>query len=254
MNKSEKGRQFEDYIAFIYEQLLLLDNDNAKVKKNVILEKGGSEHQIDVYYEFTKANITHRVAIECKDWEKPVDQKEVASFESYINHLRNITGVVVSRNGFTDGAFRYANQTGLKLLTPDDLPNFINAIGLNLQKVYMPNSDEPAEPFYTLLCVDQNGDWTGEYYLEYYNGIGKTMPLFISKKHGSEYLTLRNENNLAVRPLKRGHINFIVDLSLKGLGGLEGLNFSLIVLPFAQDKVPGCIAIGAHDFKAEYLE
>jgi len=86
MNKSSKGQEFEDYFAFIYEQLLLLDRDNAKVKKNVVLEKGGTEHQIDVYYEFTKVNITHRVAIECKNWEKPVDQKEIASFESYINH------------------------------------------------------------------------------------------------------------------------------------------------------------------------
>jgi len=254
MNKSSKGQEFEDYFAFIYEQLLLLDRDNAKVKKNVVLEKGGTEHQIDVYYEFTKVNITHRVAIECKNWEKPVDQKEIASFESYINHLRNITGVVISKSGFTDGAYKYANQTGLKLLTPDDLPNFINVIGLNMQKVYMPNADEPAEPFYTLLCVDKNGDWTGEYYIEEYNGIGKTMPLFISKKHGLEYLALRNEPGLAVLPLKRGHINFIVDLSLKGLGGLDGLIFSLVVLPFAQDEVPGCIGIGARNFKAEYLQ
>ena len=230
MNKSEKGRRFEEYIAFIYEQLLLLDNDNAIVKKNVILEKYDTEHQIDVYYEFTKANIVHRVAVECKNWEKPVDQKEIASFESYINHLRNIIGVVVAKNGFTQGALKYAESKGLILLTPEDLPNFINAIGLNMKKVYIPKADEPAEPFYTLLFIDNNGNWTGEYLIEEYPKAGKTMPLFISKKHATEYLKLRKEKNLAVLPLKRGHINFIVDLSLKGLGGLDNLLFGSLEL------------------------
>ena len=88
--------------------MLLLDEDNTIVKKNITLEKDNSKYQIDVYYEFTKANIKHRVAIECKNWEKPVDRKEVAYFESYINHLRNITGVIVSKNGFTSGAKEYA--------------------------------------------------------------------------------------------------------------------------------------------------
>lgn len=253
MNKSEKGRLFEDYIAFIYEQLLLLDNDNAIVKKNIVLEKDNTEHQIDVYYEFTKANIVHRVAIECKNWEKPVDQKEMASFESYINHLRNIIGVVVAKKGFTDGAIKYAESKGLKLLTPEDLPNFINAIGLNLQKVYMPKADELAEPFYTILYVDNKGSWTGNYYIEEYKDVPKVMPLFISKKHGLEYLKFKNEENLAVYPLKRGHINSIVDFSLKGFGGLDNLYFSLILLPFVKDVNPMSIAIKVKDFKKEYL-
>lgn len=251
MNSSKKGKLFEDYVAFIYEQLLL--QDNIDVRKDVTLEKDGNKHQIDIYYEFKKADIIHRVAIECKNWEKPVDKKELASFESYINDLRNVVGVVVAKNGFTNGAYEYAKTKELILKTPDDLPNFIQGIGLNLQKVYIPNPDEYAEPFYTLLCTDNKENWTGEYYIEEYkNGI-KTIPLFISKKHGMEYLKLRKEKNIAVRPLKRGHINFIVDLSLKGLGGLENLSFSLIVLPFVSEKQPMCIAMAAKDFKNEYL-
>jgi len=251
MNKSKKGKLFEDYVAFIYEQLLL--SENVSVKKNVTLEKNGNEHQIDIYYEFKMADIIHRVAIECKNWEKPVDKPTLAIFESYTNDLRNIVGVIVAKNGFTSGAKSYAKSKGLILKTPEDLPNFIQGVGLNLQKVYLPKDDEYAEPFYTLLCIDDKGDWTGEYYIEGFKDLNKTIPLFISKKHGLEYLNLRNEKSLAVRPLKREHINFIVELSLKNLGGLDNLHFSLILLPFVSDKSPMSIAFKAIDFKNEYL-
>lgn len=250
-NSTEKGKRFEDYIAFIYEQLLLLDN--IEVKKDVILEKNGNKHQIDVYYEFYKAKTIHRVAIECKNWERPVDKKELASFESYINDLKNVTGVVIAKNGFTKGAIVYSKSKGLVLKTPQDLPNFIQSIGLNLQKVYMPSSDEHGEPFYTLLCTNNDGSWNGEYYLEGYKDLNKVMPLFISRKHGNEYLTKRNETNLAVFPLKRGHINFIADMAIKDLGGFKGLCFSLILLPFVNELNPMPVAFKANDFKKEYL-
>ena len=102
-SSTEKGKRFEDYIAFIYEQLLLLEN--IEVKKDMILEKNGNKYQIDIYYEFYKAKTIHRVAIECKNWERPVDKKELASFESYISDIKSITDVVVAKNGFTNGCY-----------------------------------------------------------------------------------------------------------------------------------------------------
>ncbi len=252
MNKTEKGTSFENYIAFIYEQLLLLDKDNSVVKKNIFLEKDQSKYQIDVYYEFSKANIKHCVAVECKNWEKPVDRKEVAYFESYINHLRNITGVIVSKNGFTSGAKEYALSRGIKLLTLDDLPSFINAIGLNLQKVYFADKNETAEPFYTILWLDNQENWTGEYFIEEYKDLKNTIPLFISKKHAQDYIDLRKNKKIGVRPLKKGHLNYIVNLSLKGLGGLDNLYFSLILFPFVNGS-HNSIALKALDFKNEYL-
>jgi hypothetical protein len=219
----------------------------------LILEKNGNKHQIDIYYEFYKAQTIHRVAIECKNWEKPVDKKELASFESHISDLKNITGVVVAKNGFTDGAKTYAESKGLILKTPQQLPDYIQSIGLNLQKVFIPSKDENGEPFYILLCINNDGSWNGEYFLERYKEMEKVMPLFISRKHGEEYLKKRGEPNLAVFPLKRKHINFIADMAIKNLGGLKRLCFSLILLPFSNDVNPICVVFKAKDFKEEYL-
>ncbi|WP_336686457.1 restriction endonuclease [Chryseobacterium bernardetii] len=250
-NSTEKGKKFEDYIAFIYEQLLLLDN--IKVEKGLILEKNGNKHQIDIYYEFIKAQNLHRVAIECKNWERPVDKKELASFESYINDLKNITGVVVAKNGFTDGAKTYAESKGLILKTPQQLPDFMQSVGLNLQKVYMPSKDESGEPFYTLLCVNNGDNWNGEYYLEGFKDMDIVMPLFISRKHGEDYLKRIGEVHLAVFPLKKQHINFIADMAIKNLGGFKGLRFSLMLLPFSDEVKPMRAVFKAKDFKEEYL-
>ena len=42
-------------------------------------------------------------------------------------------------------ATTYAESKGLILKTPQDLPDFMQSIGLNLQKVYMPSADEYGE-------------------------------------------------------------------------------------------------------------
>lgn len=252
MNTTEKGDLFEAYISFIYKQLLLLERDHSKVQRKVILEKENAKYEIDIYYEFTKAKIKHRVAIECKNRNRPVERKEVACFESYINHLRNITGVMVAKNGFTTGAEEYAKSMGIKLLTPAQLPNFINVIGLNLKSAYLTNENDLAEPFYTILWVNEQGEWTGDYFIEDFGSLNKVMPLFISKKHGQEYIATRQDKDIALRPLRREHINFIVDLSLSKLGGLDDLNFSLIFFPLSSLN-DYCPTLKAADLKTEYL-
>jgi hypothetical protein len=138
MNTTAKGKEFEEYVAHIYELLLKLENEHTLLSRDIKLVKNGVEHQIDIYYEFTKANVPHRVAIECKNRETPVHQKELAAFESGIGHLKDITGVVISKSGYTEGAIHYAEEMGIKLINYDELPHFINLIGLNLHKAFIP--------------------------------------------------------------------------------------------------------------------
>ena len=78
-------------------------------------------------------------------------------------------------------------------------PNFINVIGLNLEKIYLTDEHETAEPFYTVLWLSESGNWTGEYYLEDYENLKNIMPLFISKKHPQEFIALRKDKNIGVK-------------------------------------------------------
>lgn len=51
-----------------------MKDDGIVVGQDVqITDKYGRSHQVDVYYQFVMAGITHKVAIECKDYGRPID-------------------------------------------------------------------------------------------------------------------------------------------------------------------------------------
>ncbi len=58
--------EYELFTREIYQQLVDADTIKAiKVQHNVKLEgKSGQKHQIDVYWEYEIAGVTHKVAIE----------------------------------------------------------------------------------------------------------------------------------------------------------------------------------------------
>ncbi|ASA20539.1 restriction endonuclease [Paenibacillus donghaensis] len=120
-----KGITFETFVHEVYSAILRLEDKTVLISKNVtILGKTGASHQFDVYYEFTKAIVKHRVAIECKNHRRPVDKGKVGEFKSKILDIDNLMGIMVSASGYQSGASTYANGTGIVLMTLDDLPTY----------------------------------------------------------------------------------------------------------------------------------
>ena len=66
--------EYELFTQQIYQQLVNLDVKwKTEVQHNVKLEgRSGQIHQIDVYWEYEIAGNKHRVAIECKNYNKLV--------------------------------------------------------------------------------------------------------------------------------------------------------------------------------------
>lgn len=95
------GLELESYVKYVYENILNLKGENIIVSQNtIIFGNTGAKHEIDVFYQFTKADIIHKVAIECKDTGDPVPKGKVQEFFAKIEDIPNIIGVMISKNGY----------------------------------------------------------------------------------------------------------------------------------------------------------
>lgn len=101
----------------VYQQLVDADTVKAtKVQHNVKLEgKSGQKHQIDVYWEYEIAGVTHRVAIECKNYNNPIAISKVRDFYGVLSDLNNVAGIMVTKAGFQEGAKKFAKQYSISL-------------------------------------------------------------------------------------------------------------------------------------------
>lgn len=114
MNPNTK---YELFTHEIYRQLGQAAKLNAAdVQHNVKLEgRSGQKHQIDVYWEYEKDGMTHRVAIECKNYSRRISLEKVCAFKGVLDDLDGVSGIMVSKVGFQKGAKKYAQQYGISL-------------------------------------------------------------------------------------------------------------------------------------------
>ena len=127
--------EFELFTQRVYQKLV--NNDvvkPTKVEHNVKLQgKSGCEHQIDVYWEYEIAGNKHRVAMECKYYNKRVEKEKVCAFQGVLADLDNVEGIMVTKIGFQKGAKMYAKQYDISLKelrapTRDDIVGEITTI------------------------------------------------------------------------------------------------------------------------------
>lgn len=86
------GASLEKDVQQIYTYLLNMRDEGVVVGNPVFMTgKSGVQHEVDVYYEFSRTGIRHRVAIECKDWATPVSKGQIQEFESKLRDIGNIT-------------------------------------------------------------------------------------------------------------------------------------------------------------------
>ena len=128
--------EYERFTQEVYQQLLNCRHPNiVNVQHNIkLVGRSGCKHQIDVYWEYEKDGVKHRVAIECKNYSKHVPKEKVCAFHSKISDLDGVEGIMVSKKGFQSGAKQYAKAYGIslqELRAPEGEENIIGKLMLS---------------------------------------------------------------------------------------------------------------------------
>lgn len=128
------GRSYELLVAAVFQTLLAQEKvENVLVQQNVTIAGITGSHQIDVYWEFVFAGITHRVVVQAKDWNKKVEQGEVLKLKAVLDDIpHQPRGIFVSAKGYQRGASKIAKARGIELYTliqDEDKPLIMTVIG-----------------------------------------------------------------------------------------------------------------------------
>ena len=125
--------EYEKFTQEIYQELVNADVlKTTDVQHNVKLKgRSGQVHQIDVYWEYEIAGSKHKVAIECKNYNKTVGIGKVRDFYGVLCDLNNVAGIIVTKIGYQKGAKEYASEYGIslkELRTPNPSETIIGEI------------------------------------------------------------------------------------------------------------------------------
>ena len=116
---SKQGTEFEKFSKELYEELLgQHDLKNLKIQHDISLRgTTGQLHQIDVYWEFMLGGITHKVAVECKDYTSAVTIGRIRDFAAALDDIGGIKGIFLTKVGYQSGAKLFAKGKGIALKT-----------------------------------------------------------------------------------------------------------------------------------------
>lgn len=247
------GSSLEKDVQRVYTFLLNMRDEGVVVGNPVFMTgKSGEQHEIDVYYEFTKAGIRHRVAIECKDWATPVSKGQIQEFESKLRDIGNITGVVVSRNGYQSGADGFAKYHDILPLRFDDLPSFNKLLAERLKTVALPDEDYPGEPFWIIMEI-RDGKVTGSHYGTTFPGFKERLiPLTFSRQHAERIFrdANLNPNEWAIRGLPRFALRaFLITLELYE----KKMNAGAIICFLPPGATPDAQIVGIRAFREDLV-
>ena len=115
---AKQGTEYELFVKEIYECLNQADGlTDIEIQHDVKLKgASGVEHQIDIFWKFTKGSVNYKVAIECKDYTRPVSKEKIMAFHSVLTDIGNIHGIFASKMGYQKGAKEYADSYGIQLM------------------------------------------------------------------------------------------------------------------------------------------
>ncbi|WKV49537.1 restriction endonuclease [Dickeya fangzhongdai] len=244
----ETWQDLESYTHYVYSTLLNPRDNGVKVSRDVILKGLKGEYQIDVFYQFENAGVTHRVAIECKYHKRPLDRDTIMPFCNKITDIGNIIGVIVSNSGYQSGAKEYAEKHGITLLTTEDLPKFNVLVADYLMESALPQKDWVGEPFWILMEREEH-NVNGSYYKLPHKHNGRdVIPLFFSKRDAIDFLNkMECKDTFAVRGVPQHYLKRLIAFG-------EVFKFLFFqMLPAKTEEQVLCWLINPEELKRIYL-
>jgi len=106
-----KWKEFEQLVHQLQQQL----SGDAEVILNTHLKGDDSKgsRQIDILVKRSVAQYPIVIVMECKDYKRPVDVKEVEAFATKLRDVKANKGALVSGKGFTSMALEVAERYGI---------------------------------------------------------------------------------------------------------------------------------------------
>lgn len=129
-------QDLQDYVGQLFTEI----GYDVVVSKVIPLVRGQKEIDVFVYDQHSEYGTTF--LIECKNWNKPVNQETVHAFRSVIVDAGANFGFIVSKSGFQSGSYEAAEQTNIKLVSLEELEErFYKKWQTGMTKRYMPFAD-----------------------------------------------------------------------------------------------------------------
>lgn len=207
MGNQQKGKDFEDVVKNLYEQIAQNDRIKAQIKTRVqVLGVDGATNEIDVLYSYEHLGLKYRVAIECKNWKKPVNVEELRNFSYKLNDIKNINGIFISADsGYQKGAKKVSEFNGIKIVKYSDFSNFISG---EYEDYLSPDFEIIGDPFWMLM------NKCGKNSIEQNLIDGTTVLLFESKKMVTEYKNMyfKSNDNIRVAGVSQDHLKELLRL------------------------------------------
>ncbi|HEH9404176.1 TPA: restriction endonuclease [Aeromonas bestiarum] len=208
----ETPTDLESYMQYVYSCLLNLQNEGVVVSRRAILKGKSTNHEIDVFYQFERAGVIHKVAIERKYLSRPVEKKDVMVFRGRLEDIGNIQGIMVSKLGYQKGAYEYAEHYDIELKTIADIPS-LNIITAEQAKAGgLPSKKNIGQPFWILMEKYLDNVDAIYYGVEDdYDGKG-TIPLFLSKRDAIYFLNNKKlQKKFAIRGLTQRNLEVLIE-------------------------------------------
>lgn len=124
---NKKWKKFEKLVEAIH----IAKSDGAVVNydEKLVGKRTGRERQVDISIRFEHSFYSYFVAVECKDYKHAVPISEVESFVTKLEDLRADKGVMVSSNGFQQGAIETAATHNIELFTlEEEMSDWVSSI------------------------------------------------------------------------------------------------------------------------------
>lgn len=147
-------QEFEEQVRHVFDTLLNLRDEGIIVARNVRIKgRDGIVHQFDIFYQFTRGGVTHRVVIECKNTTRPVEKNDVLAFKAKVDDVPGFRGLIVAAKGFQEGGRLYADKNGIDAINASDLPGLGELLGARLESVALPDETMVGEPFWAIYEI-----------------------------------------------------------------------------------------------------
>lgn len=121
-------KKYEEYTALILENINSLNDVKiiSKGKNSTVSGKSECKHQIDVYISFKNNDgVNSKAIIECKYYKNKISIGKIRDFLSVRNDIGNVEGWFITPNGYQNGAKKFADYYGIKLMTLQELKVYI---------------------------------------------------------------------------------------------------------------------------------
>jgi hypothetical protein len=250
---TNNGFHFEEYVKYVFQSLLNLKGEGIVVSQRATLvSRSGDAHEFDIFYEFKKVGIPHRVAIECKDWRKPVSMGEVQEFESKLRNIPDLRGVMISRSGYQEGAKKFGEGKGILMLKEDALPHFGQVLASWIEAFLLPDGRVTGEPFWAIMEIAEDGINKGAFFSmsDLANSSRYLIPLFVCKRHAEKFMIEAPQNFDGFEPRGISRINLRAFLALVEGESVEFVSYVMVPDNFSR-PLPWC-RLSREELKADY--